>query len=82
LQLRAARHLSIPSGQNGCRNGFHHADRDEKLAQLQSRFDTVSGVLGIAESGRVLPRALLTEQEGAGGETAVGDALLRGICLV
>src|SRR5438128_11928414 len=38
--------------------------RDEKLAQLQTRFDTESGVLGIAENGRVLLRARLTEPEG------------------
>jgi hypothetical protein len=38
--------------------------RDEKLAQLQTRFDTESGVLGIAEDGRVLLRARLTEAEG------------------
>jgi uncharacterized protein YcbX len=38
--------------------------RDEKLAQLQTRFDTESGVLGITEDGRVLLRARLTEAEG------------------
>ena len=38
--------------------------RDEKLAQLQTRFDAESGVLGIAEDGRVLLRARLTEAEG------------------
>jgi uncharacterized protein YcbX len=38
--------------------------RDEKLAQLQTRFDTESGALGIAEDGRVLLRARLTEAEG------------------
>ena len=38
--------------------------RDEQLAQLHTRFDTESGVLGIAEDGRVLLRARLTEAEG------------------
>jgi uncharacterized protein len=38
--------------------------RDENLAQLQTRFDTESGALGIAEDGRVLLRARLTEAEG------------------
>jgi uncharacterized protein len=38
--------------------------RDEKLAQLQTRFDTDSGVLAIAENGRVLLRARMTEPEG------------------
>jgi uncharacterized protein YcbX len=41
--------------------------RDEKLAQLQTHFDTKSGVLGIAEDGRVLLRARLTEAGGASG---------------
>jgi hypothetical protein len=38
--------------------------RDEKLAQLQTRFDAASGVLTIAENGRVLLRARITETEG------------------
>ena len=38
--------------------------RDEKLAQLQTRFDAESGVLTIAESGRVLVRERMTEAEG------------------
>ena len=38
--------------------------RDEKLAQLQTHFDIESGVLGIAEDGRVLLRARLTEAGG------------------
>src|ERR1700741_182529 len=38
--------------------------RDEKLAQLQTRFDADSGVLAIAENGRVLLRAGVTEPEG------------------
>ena len=38
--------------------------RDEKLAQLQTRFDAETGILGIAENGRVLLRARLTEAEG------------------
>ncbi len=38
--------------------------RDEKLAQLQTRFDAKSGVLTIAENGRVLLRARITETEG------------------
>jgi uncharacterized protein len=38
--------------------------RDEKLAQLQTRFDAESGVLTIAESGRVLLRERMTERGG------------------
>ena len=38
--------------------------RDEKLAQLQTRFDAESGVLSIAEKGRVLLRERMTEPEG------------------
>ena len=38
--------------------------RDEKLAQLQTRFDTESGVLTIAENGRVLVRGQIIEPEG------------------
>ena len=38
--------------------------RDEKLAQLQTRFDADSGVLTIAENGRVLLRKRMTETEG------------------
>ena len=38
--------------------------RDEKLAQLQTRFDAESGVLTIAENGRVLLRGRMTEPEG------------------
>jgi len=38
--------------------------RDEKLAQLQTRFDAESGVLTIAECGRVLVRERMTEAEG------------------
>jgi len=38
--------------------------RDEKLAQLQTRFDADSGVLTIAENGRVLLRERMTETEG------------------
>ncbi len=38
--------------------------RDEKLALLQTRFDSESGVLTIAENGRVLLDARMTEPEG------------------
>jgi uncharacterized protein YcbX len=38
--------------------------RDEKLARLQTRFDPESGVLAIAENGRELLRAAITEPEG------------------
>src|SRR6516164_2488009 len=38
--------------------------RDEKLAQLQTRFDTETGILTIAENGQVLLRARITEPEG------------------
>jgi uncharacterized protein len=38
--------------------------RDEKLAQLQTRFDAESGVLTIAEGGRVLLRERMTAAEG------------------
>jgi hypothetical protein len=38
--------------------------RDEKLAQLQTRFDAESGVLTIAENGRVLVRERMTETKG------------------
>jgi hypothetical protein len=38
--------------------------RDEKLARLQTRFDAESGVLTIAENGRVLLRERMTEPEG------------------
>src|ERR1700756_5636913 len=38
--------------------------RDEKLAQLQTRFDAKSGVLTIAENGRVLLRERMTETGG------------------
>jgi len=37
--------------------------RDEKLARLQTRFDAESGVLAIAENGRVLLRGRMTEPE-------------------
>jgi uncharacterized protein len=39
--------------------------RDEKLAQLQTRFDVESGVLTIAENGRELLRARMTEPQGS-----------------
>jgi uncharacterized protein len=38
--------------------------RDEKLAQLQTRFDVESGVLSIAEGGQVLLRATMSELQG------------------
>jgi uncharacterized protein len=38
--------------------------RDEKLAQLQSRFDVESGILTIAQNRQVLLRARMTETEG------------------
>ncbi len=38
--------------------------RDEKLAQLQTRFDAESGILTIAENGRVLLRERMTETGG------------------
>jgi len=38
--------------------------RDEKLAQLQTRFDVESGVLSIAEGERVLLRAPMSDPEG------------------
>src|SRR5271165_7164876 len=38
--------------------------RDEKLALLQTYFDAESGVLTIAENGRVLLRGCLTEPAG------------------
>jgi uncharacterized protein len=38
--------------------------RDEKLAELRTRFDPESGVLTIAENGRVLLRERMTEPEG------------------
>jgi uncharacterized protein YcbX len=38
--------------------------RDEKLAQLQTRFDAESGVLTIAENGRVLLRERMTDTQG------------------
>jgi len=38
--------------------------RDEKLAQLRTCLDLESGVLAIAENGRVLLRARMTESEG------------------
>src|SRR5207245_624204 len=38
--------------------------RDEKLAQLQTRFDVESGALVIAANGRELLRAAMTEPEG------------------
>ena len=37
--------------------------RDEKLAQLQTRFDVESGVLSIAEGGQVLLRAPMSDPE-------------------
>ena len=40
--------------------------RDEKLAQLQTRFDIESGVLSIAENGTVLLSARIDDQEGRG----------------
>jgi uncharacterized protein YcbX len=44
--------------------------RDEKLAQLQTRFDAASGTLTITEGGRVRLRAGVTEPE---GRRAVGN---------
>jgi hypothetical protein len=38
--------------------------RDEKLAQLRTRFDAESGVLAIAENDRVLLRAQITAAKG------------------
>jgi uncharacterized protein YcbX len=38
--------------------------RDEKLARLQTRFDAETGSLTIAENGREVLRAALTEREG------------------
>src|SRR5712691_115837 len=38
--------------------------RDEKLAQLQTRFDAESGILTIAENSRVLLRGQMREPEG------------------
>jgi uncharacterized protein YcbX len=38
--------------------------RDEKLAQLQTRFDPESGVLTIAQNGRILLRGQMSEPEG------------------
>src|SRR5712691_6503375 len=38
--------------------------RDEKLAQLRTHFDAESGVLTIAEHGRVLLRGQMSEPEG------------------
>jgi hypothetical protein len=38
--------------------------RDEKLAQLRTRFEAESGILEIAENGQVLLRARMTEPEG------------------
>ena len=38
--------------------------RDEKLALLQTRFDAATGILTIAENGRALLSASLTEPEG------------------
>jgi uncharacterized protein len=39
--------------------------RDEKLALLNTRFDPESGVLIIAENGRVLLRGRLTDPQGS-----------------
>src|SRR5437764_2392997 len=38
--------------------------RDEELAQLQTRFDAESGVLTIAQNGRILLRGQMSEREG------------------
>jgi uncharacterized protein YcbX len=38
--------------------------RDEKLAQLSTRFNAESGMLGISRDGRMLLRAQITEPEG------------------
>ncbi|MGH7115339.1 MAG: MOSC domain-containing protein [Stellaceae bacterium] len=38
--------------------------RDEKLARLQTHFDTESGILVVLENGRVLLHARMTEPEG------------------
>ena len=38
--------------------------RDEKLAQLRTRFEAESGILAIVEDGQALLRARLTEPEG------------------
>jgi hypothetical protein len=38
--------------------------RDEKLAQVRTRFDAESGVLTIADDGGVVLRARMTEPEG------------------
>jgi len=44
--------------------GFVMLMRDEKLAQLRTRFDAESGVLAIAANGRELLRAAMTEPDG------------------
>src|SRR6267142_3313525 len=44
--------------------GFAMLMRDEKLAQLRTRFDAESGVLAITENGRDVLRAVITEPEG------------------
>ena len=65
LRLRSARHTSIRSARNGCQRPiFIMLMHDEKLAQLRTHFDPGSGSLAIAESGRVLLSARMTEPEG------------------
>jgi len=44
--------------------------RDEKLAQLRTHLDVDSGVLSIAEGGRILLRATMTEPEGCAAVAA------------
>jgi uncharacterized protein len=44
--------------------------RDEKLAQLRTRFEAESGILEIAENGEVLLRARMTEPAGCRLQTS------------
>jgi uncharacterized protein YcbX len=52
--------------------------RDETLARLSTRFDPASGALTIAEAGRTLLAAPLTEPDGCGRIARFFDAFLGG----
>ena len=61
--------------------------RDEKLAQLRTRFDGESGILAIVEDGQALLRARLTEPQGCRliaefFESFLGDAVHRPLRVV
>lgn len=61
---RAATHIDPDKPQWLRKTHFFMLMRDEKLAQLRTRFDEHSGILTIERSGRLLLSACITEPQG------------------